>query len=358
MEVDRGIPRQRNLPWGVWYLRPDLVRTRKPTPGTVDSKGPLRLHSRAPQARLVCAAFFLAGLAPRAAYARACAAATDCPQPGFGCDLGSDGGAGECAGLACTSDADCGVAMRCLIALEGCKTTTDGGSSCVGWCGPQWDEPCLTAEDCGPGFRCGGSVSYFSPYECGPAPSPIPPYATRTQVPCSILVPPDLSAALVMAITGSTDGGGECCPGKAISCVPETPLSCAIDSDCPPTWTCQCSTCGWAGAPDPSGAGEAAFDAACAKRCVAPNADLENPVCGTTMPPPDPNAGPSTSPALPEGGFDSGSARPKTVQESESAPGGCQIGGTEATPGWPLGAIAVFGWASRRRSRAGRRPTR
>ncbi len=277
--------------------------------------------------------------------------ATDCPQPGFDCHLDSDGGAGECVGLACVSDTDCAAAMRCDIGIKGCMTAADGGSSCSGWCAPQWQVPCVTAEDCGPGFTCGGGggLSYTGPYACGATPTPIPPYATRTTVPCSRLVPPNLPAGLMMELTGTADGGGDCCPIQVTFCVAETTPPCAVDSDCPPTWTCQCATC------------DAAFDAACTKQCVAPNADLENPVCDFPPPPPPRpslDAGPSTSPGLADGRADSGSARPKALQESEGSPGGCQIGEAETIAGWPLGVVALFAWASRHRARRGRRPTR
>lgn len=134
----------------------------------------LNLRARRVTIVLGCVALLSTAFAPRAAYARACTVATDCPQPGFDCHLGPDGGAGECVGLACGSDADCAAAMRCDFPLDGCMTTADGGTSCSGWCAPQWEEPCVTAEDCGPGFSCSGSLSYFGSYACGAAPSPIP----------------------------------------------------------------------------------------------------------------------------------------------------------------------------------------
>ena len=45
-------------------------------------------------------------------------------------------------------------------------------------------------------------------------------------------------------------------------------------------------------------------------------------------------------------------------RRARARPEGAEIGGAETTPGWPLGAVGVFAWASRHRARKSRRPTR
>ena len=320
---------------------------------------------------LACAALFSTALSPREAHARACAVATDCPR-GFDCEPSgttSDGGAaGTCLSLSCQSDSDCGAGTRCFLDMgTRCATAADGGSSCSpgSACVPQWQAPCSVDSDCGPGFTCSGSSGY---YQCGPnqATVVLAPYQTSMTVPCSdVPMPPFLpgpDSGFPFPVPAICDAGSTCLSITSKMCVAQQTAACAIDSDCPSTWACQCPmTCGGSsGVALPPGAGQGTVDAACTKACVAPNSDLVADVCFGSAAGPANGGSVAPPPSLPERAADSGasgsSASPGAAGSAGS--GGCQVGGEETTTGWSLGAVAAFLWATRRGPRRRRRPAR
>jgi hypothetical protein len=310
---------------------------------------------------LAGAAFFSAALSPREVHARACSVASDCPR-GFECLGATSGGgtAGSCASLSCQSDADCGTGTRCYLDVgTRCVTAPDGGQSCgpASACTPQWQVPCTVDSDCGPGFTCSGSTGY---YQCGPnqANVMLAPYQTSMTVPCSAVPkPPFLPPAdSGFAVPEICDAGSSCLYVSSKTCVAQQTPSCKVDSDCPSTWTCQCPmTCGFSGGPAMlADAGGRTVDAACTKACVAPNSDLGVGVCnGSFGGPASGGGGTINTPSPTEGGTDSG-ATGSASPGPGSSNGGCQIGATDTTTGWTLGAVAAFAWASRRGRRARR----
>jgi MYXO-CTERM domain-containing protein len=295
---------------------------------------------------LACSALLLAALSTREAYARSCAAVTDCAK-GFGCEpsgTASDGGpAGTCVSLPCQSDSDCGPGLSCYLDMGTyCTTTADGGTSCApgSACVPQWDAPCTGNTDCGPGFTCSPGPKSWN---CGKdQDASQPPYVTSMIVPCSDV--PSLGP-----------------PGFDASSLP----FCAVDSDCPSTWTCQCQmTCGGGSSLEATtDAGKASVDAGCTMACIPPNSDLLVGTCGGGGAAFGPeNGGATTPPAASDAGTTPNatgrSDSPGTAGSSAARGGGCQTGTGDTTTGWALGAAVIFALTLRRGPRRRRRPAR
>src|SRR5262249_36622529 len=149
---------------------------------------------------LAFAAFAAITSSPRRAQARACSVASDCPK-GFDCAPGAVAAGGGPAGggvsRACQSEAGCAARVCCSLGTGTvCHAAEDGGETCESSsaCVPQWDAPCVTDADCGPGFTCPPSMG--GSFNCGKdQDASQPPYATVAVVPCSdVPVPPVLLA--------------------------------------------------------------------------------------------------------------------------------------------------------------------
>jgi hypothetical protein len=292
----------------------------------------------------------------RAAYARDCSVASDCPR-GYTCTGAAatdDGGsAGTCLASTCQTDSDCAPAFRCDVdAYTQCVGSACGLASV---CQPQYDVPCATDGDCGPGFACSGSVGGFN---CGAQQDAGYPYGTTMTVPCEdvpkppFLPPPD-SGFNIPAIC---QPGSTCTSNTYKTCQSQAPGSCDVDSDCPSTWTCGCQQ-GGVGGEGPADPAMATTDASCAKACLAPNSDLaffggEN------------GAGASFGPAGTGVGVDAGAVEGAgtpslgndTAKAAAGAPpagnssGGCAVGGGGGGADFwaPIGGLLV---ALRRRCR-------
>lgn len=298
----------------------------------------------------------------RAAYARDCATDSDCPR-GYTCmgtTTSDDGGStGACSASACQTDSDCAPAFRCEV---------DAYTQCVGTacslasvCQPQYDVPCATDGDCGPGFACSGSVGGFN---CGAHQDAGYPYGTTMTVPCEdvpkppFLPPPDSG----FDVPPICQPGSTCTANTYKTCQSQAPGSCAVDSDCPATWTCGCEQGGFGGGGDvvlPVDA-DIATDASCAKTCLAPNSDLstfggENGAAGPTFGAAGTGGGSdagavenTTTPSL---GDDTPKAPAATHPNASDSQGGCTVGGGNADAEWFWAALGGLLVAFRRRSR-------
>ena len=219
---------------------------------------------------------------------RACSVAGDCPN-GYACQFGAAGADGRqqgiCVSLPCQSNSDCGPGLTCYqagvrigtaaqLVPTTCPQTAEDGGTCNA-CVPQWDAPCVTNADCGPGFTCPVDTATVRAISCGndQDASP-PPFATVTTLPCSATPPP----------AGTTCRAGSICTSFFWNqCVPQPTGPCTVDADCPPMWTCGCQAgCGLLSFPG------SASDAGCSTACSPPNSDLvveECPVGGTPLVP-------------------------------------------------------------------------
>jgi hypothetical protein len=311
-------------------------------------------------------AVFALTASPRLARARACAGNSDCPK-GFDCEPGgvaADGGFAQqlCVSLPCQSNSDCAAGFSCYCTggfscysktpSEVCGTTADGGQTCRpnNVCVPQWNAPCVTAADCGPGFTCPASNSETLGCADQFVDASYPPYAIVMTYPCTGVCidggpppPPGLSTPCIESYPMGT-----CKSLTWNTCVAQQTGTCSVDSDCPSTWTCGCvMTCGFSQAPIPA----SDTDAACTLGCIPPNSDLAFEGCIPPEEAPPPIHEPTDS------GVDatSSSGPSATAGASRTHPGGCQIGSGGASEGWApvaVGALAATGWRSRRRRRA------
>jgi hypothetical protein len=304
---------------------------------------------------LATAVFFVATSAVGHAHARTCESPDDCPM-GFDCvGAGADGGpAGACYSLGCSAESDCGPGLRCASSGSTiCIPEPEGGSSCSSnACVPQWDAPCTADVDCGPGFTCSGTGE-DDEIACTPdAVIDVPAYATKATGPCP---------TLGFGQPSPCDGGPQYCYAIAWkTCVANPTPSCAVNSDCPAAWSCQCPVC-----PTTGDAGADVNDGACTKACLPPNADLAPNLCnlafggvadaGTTDG--GSEAGDSAEPDATSAEPDATSAEPdadaaKGSPGMASSDGGCVIGADDPATEWPVAIIAALGWLSRRRLRA------
>ena len=309
----------------------------------------------------------LATLAPpRAAFARKCQADTDCPR-GFKCDSsGQPDLPGFCYALECRSDADCAPALRCQPGGNECTPEPDGAEPCraISTCGPEWQAPCAKDADCGPGFTCSGSSGY---YQCGPgADAAVPPYAMSDRIPCADLpkppmIPCETDASCPFRIPEICKAGSTCLSVTWNVCVQEPTPPCAVDSDCPSTWSCACPSYPSFGGPIPVGLDSGGPARSCTKECIPPNEDLTNNgfgpfVAGSadlgSSPALDGGAGES-GPGVSDAGIRAGGKK----ASGEAASGGCSVGARtndENTFGVVLavGACALVGRRRRARPRA------
>jgi hypothetical protein len=297
----------------------------------------------------------------RAAHARDCAVASDCPR-GYTCTgpaaTDDGGGAGTCLASACQTDSDCAPGFRCDVdAYTQCV-----GSACApaSICQPQYDVPCATDVDCGPGFVCSGS---FGSYNCGAQQDAGFPYGTTMTVPCEdvpkppFLPPPDSG----FNIPPICQPGSTCTSNTYKMCQSQASGSCAVDSDCPSTWTCGCGAVEGLGGGLVLADASVTTDASCAKACLAPNSDLA--VFGGEN-----GGGASFGPAGTVAGVDAGAVEgvgtpspgsdaPKAAggPAASNSSGGCALGGGGGTEWFwaPIGGLlAVFRRRSRRRALA------
>jgi hypothetical protein len=299
----------------------------------------------------------------RRAQARTCSAASDCPK-GFDCEPGgvaADGGlAGVCVSLSCQGNSDCAAGFSCYIDMgTECVTAPDGAQSCGprNACVPEWDAPCVTATDCGPGFTC--PPSYGASYNCGKEQDASqPPYATVTIVPCSAVPRPPFpmaDAALPPGFPGFPsicEAGATCTEVTWNTCVAQQTGPCKVDSDCPSTWTCGCrANCGGV-APPPGGS---ALDAGCMMVCIPPNSDLSLAACNGAAGGPSFGVSPLPSGGSDSGGGASGSGGSPAASGSSSMHGGCQAGSDVPSASWTLIAPVVLAAVRRRSGKS--RPT-
>ena len=258
----------------------------------------------------------------------------------------------------CQTDADCGPGTRCYVdsPTNTCVTGDGGQQQCSSnACVPQWEAPCSVDTDCGSGFTCSGSGGYTQ-FVCGTRTGqPVPPYATETPTPCPAPpLPLPLPAGFVPPF--SCDAGpGACFSVAWKTCVAEATPPCAVDADCPPTWTCGCkATCPTSGIelPPSSDADAPApiADTGCTLTCVPPNSDLLPPLgcfsaIGNASSPPASATAPTTGVA--DGGtpYAHSSAAPADTTGT-TAQGGCQVGPGGESPGWFVLAIPVLTWAA------------
>ena len=254
----------------------------------------------------------LVAATPGAAQARVCTMDADCPR-GFQCaGTDSSGASRTCTALECTSDADCATAFRCEFG-DGteCVSESDGGQSCKpqNLCEPQWQPPCTTDADCGPGFGCTGSSGAF---DCKPGAdaSVFPPNSVVSRVPCEdVAEPPQLpcpsDAGCPFKIPSICQPGTTCLAVSSKLCMPtaSASVSCTVDSDCAPTWTCECPPAG-GGAFDSAGGDSGTASGPCVKQCTAPNQDLSNgglgPIFAGGNPPT--SGSPSPTPSISDAG--------------------------------------------------------
>ena len=309
------------------------------------------------------------------ARARDCASDADCPK-GFGCQVGAsassippfpatvatptaNGPSPACVSLECHTDADCGDGTRCELDVSTlCTTSPDGGSSCTpgNMCVPAWQARCKTDSECGAGFTCSGTDGYDE--LASPSEASVPAYAMATSVPCVSLLPPVVppnvnlnprDASTCSSITWST-------------CVAMPTGPCAVDTDCPATWTCACPpalSVGGEGLPaagnETGDASGPLIDAACVSQCQPPNADLQ-PVYGSGGGASFNGGSPDNTPsaAVADAGAMARSASADSPGTTASQ-GGCQVVAGDAGAALPwatlLGLVVAHGVGTKRRRR-------
>jgi MYXO-CTERM domain-containing protein len=330
------------------------------------------------------AAAFLCAAMPRAAHARTCDPASDCPK-GYACSpfggyAWPDGGTESvCTSLPCQTNADCGPGLTCAptygIGPPGgqwppgpdagtwfvCSECTNGsgpepgggcppGNICTvdTYCLPQWDGLCNTDGDCGPGFTCSSTLEEM--YQCGPGQAAVvlEPYQTSATVPCGevpcVAAPPDLMSGVgsglcpgsgpVIPLSPVCEAGTTCLQITSKSCTAKPTGPCTTDSDCPSTWRCECFLC-----PQESPA-----DAGCTPQCTPPNDDLTQANCVAVLAP------------IADASAD-GSSAVSGKGSSPQAGCSCNVGDTQSSAWtlWPLAVLACLGGARRRIERAAAR---
>ena len=178
-----------------------------------------------------------------------------------------------CVLASCTVDSDCADGMACSITTEQSCSSAGNGSKCslpdascptpppptcttytYGTCTPKYNLPCKVDSDCGSGFTC-----IPEPCECAPSLQSgggstsnvgvVNPGGPAIWADASSRAVPEDAAAADVAVPDPVDDAATpivapvdaacACPAVPVNECQLNPISCAVDKDCPTTWTCQ-----------------------------------------------------------------------------------------------------------------------